>query len=361
MQSQWFLIAAIALSAACASILAGYSWASDRPQTSPQTEMTVGDEDASLVEQAQLLFGLLPDAMPGAETDTPQMVSLGEALYFSNELSVTRTQSCNTCHPIDGGRAGADNLPTSPGAHGEMGTRNSPTTLNAGYQIAQFWDGRAHDLEEQAKGPILNPLEMGMPDPDTVVERLEAHPELSQAFAEAFPDDDLSITYDNLAKAIGAFERTLKSESRLDDFMRGDAAALTQPEKKGLELFISTGCIQCHNGPLIGATTFQKLGKINPYETDDLGRFEVTGDEDSKYVFKVPQLRNVSLTAPYFHAGQVETLEEAVETMAWIQLNVKLEPAQTAKLVAFLHALADPERQPALTTDGPDPSNVALK
>ena len=311
--------------------------------------MTLGVDAANLMEQAALLFGTLPDRMPGAEGDTPEMVALGNALYFSNELSITRTQSCNTCHPIDGDRAGADNLPTSLGAHGKPGTRNSPTVLNSGYQMSQFWDGRAKDLVEQAKGPILNPAEMAMPDPVTVEKRVKEDPALSAAFAAAFPDAKGAITYDNVAIAIAAFERTLKSECRLDDFMRGDADALTAQEEKGLELFIGTGCIQCHNGPLIGGTTFQKFGKMNPYPTEDLGRFEVTKDEDSKYVFKVPQLRNISLTGPYFHNGKMQSLEEAVKTMAWIQLNVALQESQVNDLAAFLRALADPERRPAAT------------
>lgn len=311
--------------------------------------MTVGDGSADLVEQATLLFGLLPETMPGAEDDTPELVALGEKLYFSKELSVTRTQSCNTCHPIDGGRAGADNLPTSPGVHGQLGTRNSPTVLNSGYQAAQFWDGRAKDLVEQAKGPILNPVEMAMPDPETVEKRVKEDAELSSAYAAAFPSSDGAISYDEIALAIAAFERTLKSECRLDDFMRGDADALTEQEKRGLELFIATGCIQCHNGPLIGGTTFQKFGRMNPFPTDDLGRFEVTQDEESKHVFKVPQLRNVALTAPYFHNGTMASLEEAVKTMAWIQLNIELDDTQAADIAAFLRTLSDPERQPAET------------
>ncbi len=308
--------------------------------------MTVGDEGAVLVEQATLLFGTLPETMPGAENDSPDLVALGEALYFSNELSITRTQSCNTCHPLDGNRAGADNLPTSPGAHGKRGTRNSPTVLNAGYQMSQFWDGRAKDLVEQAKGPIVNPVEMAMPDAATVEARVISHPELSVAFAKVFPEG--GVTYDRVAEAIAAFERTLRSECRLDAFMRGDGDALSEPEKKGLELFIGTGCIQCHNGPLIGGTTFQKFGKLNPFPTNDLGRYDVTKEEDAKHVFKVPTLRNVSLTSPYFHNGTMPTLEEAVRTMAWIQLNVKLEDAQVDDITAFLRALADPKREPAV-------------
>lgn len=311
--------------------------------------MTVGDGSADLIEQAFLLFGNLPASMPGAEADTPELVALGEKLYFSNELSVTRSQSCNTCHPIDGGRAGADNLPTSPGAHGKLGTRNSPTVLNSGYQVAQFWDGRAKDLVEQAKGPILNPVEMAMPDAATVETRVKADAELSAAYSAAFPMAGGTVTYDEVARAIAAFERTLKSESRLDEYMRGDADAITEQEKRGLDAFIGTGCIQCHNGPLVGGTTFQKFGRMNPYPTEDLGRFDVTQDEESKHVFKVPQLRNVGLTGPYFHNGTMETLEEAVKTMAWIQLNVKLDDAKVEDITAFLRTLSDPEREPAVS------------
>lgn len=307
----------------------------------------VGQNISELRDQAKLLFGPLPDKMPGSENDTPARIELGRQLYFDNQLSVNNSQSCNSCHMLDNNRAGVDNQKTSLGAHGKRGDRNSPTTLNAGFHFAQFWDGRAKDLQEQAKGPVLNPVEMAMPDEATVVKRLNADPTYKDLFAKAFPNAAEKISYDNVAEAIAAFERTLITHDRFDDFMNGDDKALSNTELKGLELFMSIGCITCHMSPTMGANMYQKVGLIHPYEnTEDKGRFTVTKDENDMYKFKVPSLRNVALTFPYFHDGAVMSLRDTVKKMAYMQLGRELEEGEADLLVAFLKSLSDKKLAP---------------
>lgn len=300
-------------------------------------------EIAALRERANQLFKPIPDKMPGFETVTNEQIELGKKLYFDKRLSVNDQQSCNSCHILDNNGSGVDNKPVSDGAlPGKKGERNAPTVLNAGFHIAQFWDGRAKDLVEQAKGPILNPVEMAMPSEEEVLKKISSIKEYQELFPKAFPEEKNPITYDNLAKAIAAFESTLITKDRFDDFLKGDDNALTKEEIKGLKTFIEVGCIQCHNGALLGGNSYQKMGKMNPYEnTKDLGRYNVTKKEDEKYVFKVPSLRNVALTAPYFHDGSVQTLEEAVRKMAWLQLNKELTDEEVQSIVTFLKALTD--------------------
>lgn len=310
----------------------------------------VTPSSADLRAKAKEILGVIPDKMPGAENDTREQIELGRKLYFDTRLSVNQTQSCNSCHAVDKNRAGVDNEPTSPGAGGKRGGRNSPTVLNAGFHLAQFWDGRAATLEDQAKGPILNPIEMGMPDEATVLKRLKDDKDYQKQFARAFPAASEKITYDNVAKAIAAFERTLITRDRFDDFLKGNDRALTAAEQAGLNLFLEVGCTTCHNGALIGANAYHKVGLINAYEnTSDLGRFEVSKDESDKFKFKVPSLRNVALTGPYFHDGKSATLEESVKKMAWMQLGRELTPEETKSIVAFLHALSDKERGAKIT------------
>ncbi len=300
-------------------------------------------EEQTLYDRAKQLFGALPDKMPGSENDTEALIELGKKLYFETKLSVNNTQSCNTCHDITNGMAGVDNKPLSPGAiEGKIGTRNSPTVFNAGFQFAQFWDGRSPDLVEQAKGPILNPLEMAMPDEKTVEKTIAAIDEYKEMFNKAFPNVKKPITFHNIAVAIAAFERTLVSKSRFDDYVNGNRDALTVQEKKGMKSFIDNNCIMCHTGPLLGGSLYQKMGLINPYEnTEDLGRYEVTKLESDKYMFKVAMLRNVALTHPYFHDGKVEKLEDAVKKMAWLNLGKELPDNEVADIVAFLNSLTD--------------------
>jgi cytochrome c peroxidase len=306
---------------------------------------------AELRARVGAFFQPIPDKMPGAEKDTPALVALGKDLYFERKLSANDSQSCNSCHAVDQNKGGVDNEATSPGAFGKRGGRNSPTSLNAGFHVAQFWDGRAADLAAQAKGPILNPIEMAMPNEEAVLKKLSALPEYPKAFAKAFPGESKAMSYDNLAKAIAAFERTLVTHDRFDDFLKGSDSALSNAELEGLNTFVSTGCIACHNGPLLGGNSYQKMGAVNAYaNTEDLGRFAVTKDEADKFKFKVPSLRNIALTAPYFHDGKAATLEEAVRQMAWLQLGRKLESKEVDSIVTFLKTLSDKPRAGAVAS-----------
>ncbi len=310
------------------------------------TTSVFADKTELLISRTNRFFSPLPDSMPGSEEDTPQRIALGKKLYFERRLSINDTQSCASCHILENGSAGVDNLATSPGARGETGTRNSPTVLNAGWQDSQFWDGRAEDLVEQAKGPILNPIEMGMPDEKTVEQKIAAITEYQNDFTKAFPDDKPAITYQNIAEAIAAFERTLITPSRFDDFMNGDATALSEAEQRGLNMFIKVDCKSCHDGKLVGGETYEPLGKEHPYENQaDQGMYTVTKDEDDRMFFKVAPLRNVALTAPYFHDGKIKTLEEAVRKMGKLQLDEELTDQQVSDITSFLKALTDKNRE----------------
>jgi len=305
--------------------------------------------DAAAVRtKAAAIIQPLPDKMPGAEKDSAGAVALGQQLYFDKRLSVNSKQSCNDCHMVDQHRAGVDNEPTSEGAHGKRGDRNSPTTLNAGFHFAQFWDGRAKDLVEQAKGPVLNPVEMAMPDEKEVVRRLEADAQYRKLFKAAFPGEEHPITYQNFARAVAAFERTLITHDRFDDFLKGDNRALNVGELQGLNLFLSVGCTTCHIGPTIGGNMYQKVGLVHPYaNTNDVGRFKITSEDGDQYRFKVPSLRNVALTYPYFHDGQAGDLRSAVKQMAYMQLGKELTDEEISSLTAFLGSLSDKTRKPA--------------
>ena len=307
----------------------------------------VGAEDSDLLmRRANRFFEALPGQMPGADDDTEQRIALGKKLFFDKRLSINDSQACVSCHRLDDGFAGVDNLPTSPGARGEIGRRNSPTVLNAGWQVALFWDGRADDLVDQARQPILNPIEMGMPDEDTVVQKIRGIDEYRQLFAAAFPHRQPAITYQNLAEAIAAFERTLITPSRFDDFLDGDSAALSEEEQRGLNTFLGLDCNSCHDGVLLGGETFEMLGKEHPYENQaDQGQFEVTGNIEDRMFFKVAPLRNVALTAPYFHDGKIATLEEAIRQMGKLQLNEDLDNEQVGDIASFLKALTDKKRE----------------
>jgi len=305
----------------------------------------VADDADLLMRRANRFFEALPETMPDSEADTVERIALGKRLFFEKRLSINDSQSCASCHKLDGGFAGVDNLATSPGARGETGTRNSPTVLNAGWQEDQFWDGRAEGLVEQAKQPILNPIEMGMPDENTVVEKIRGIEEYRQTFKAVFSGDEPALSYQNIAEAIAAFERTLVTPSRFDDFLDGNAGALDETEQRGLETFLKLDCNSCHDGVLLGGETFEPLGKENPYDNQaDQGVFEVSGNEEDRMFFKVAPLRNVALTAPYFHDGKIATLEEAIRLMAKLQLNEEPDAQQVSDIAAFLKALTDKNR-----------------
>lgn len=271
------------------------------------------------------------------EKKNAALIALGKKLYLDPRLSINDTISCNSCHQLT--NYGVDSQPTSPGHDGKRGGRNSPTTFNAALHIAQFWDGRAKDVEEQALGPILNPIEMGMPNEAAVVDKLKKIDEYKAMFAEAFKDEKDPIQYKNVGKAIGAFERTLLTPSRFDDYLKGDENALNDAEKRGLQKFVHMGCANCHNGVALGGNSYKKIGLVEPYKTSDVGRFAVTGLETDKYVFKVPSLRNIAKTGPYFHDGSVKTLEDAIEEMAEHQLGRKVGPGFVEDVKAFLGSL----------------------
>jgi cytochrome c peroxidase len=299
---------------------------------------------AELRAKAKQSFGVLPDKMPGSDQDTSARVQLGRKLYFETRLSKDNSMSCNSCHRLDEFLGGADRGPTSKGVASKFGDRNSPTTLNAGFHFAQFWDGRAANLREQAKGPVLNPIEMAMPDEAEVVSRLKADAEYPQLFARAFPGQPEKITYDNMAEAIAAFERTLITHDRFDDFQRGDDRALSVTELKGLYLVTTLGCTTCHAGPVMGGNLYMKIGLVHPYETADLGRQKITNDDSDNRKFKVPSLRNVAITGPYFHDGKITSLKEAVTKMAYHQLDKQLTDQESETIVAFLKSLTDKPR-----------------
>lgn len=313
------------------------------------------------VEVNRGMLGMFQPLLEVAENPenpiTEAKVDLGRMLYYDKRLSENRSVSCNTCHDL--ASFGDDGLPVSEGIGGQFGGRSAPTVYNAAIHIAQFWDGRAKDVEEQAVGPVLNPIEMGMPDEAYVLRVLGSIPGYVDAFANAFPDEEDPLTYVNVGKAIGAFERKLMTPSRFDDFLRGDGDALTDAEKKGLNLFMTTGCTTCHNGMGIGGHLYQKLGLVKPWPTEDKGRFEHTKNEADMYFFKVPSLRNVTETAPYLHDGSVETLEEITAKMGEYQLGRDLSDEEVDSIVTFLGALKgriDEEfvAKPELPEDGPD-------
>jgi cytochrome c peroxidase len=284
------------------------------------------------------VFAPLPDSAATAEHPTPsERVALGRSLYLDTRLSKNNKMSCNSCHNLS--TFGVDNEPTSPGHEGKRGGRNSPTSFNAALHVAQFWDGRAKDVEAQALGPILNPVEMGMASEQQVVDRLKADPKTVEAFKKAFPGEADPLTYQNVGKAIGAFERTLITPSRFDAYLKGDDKALSAAEVEGAKLFAQTGCTACHMGATLGGQMYQKLGLVKEYDTKDLGRFEVTKSEADKKFFKVPSLRNVAKTGPYFHDGSIKTLEQAVSIMAEYQLGKQLTSEQVTSIVTFLGSL----------------------
>jgi cytochrome c peroxidase len=285
------------------------------------------------------LFSVLPkEAPPLTYQLSEPLVTLGRVLFYEPRLSVNKTQSCNTCHPLD--EYGMDSLPLSMGHNGAPVKRNSPTVYNAALHLAQFWDGRSPTVEDQAKGPILSSDEMGMLDPATVESTLKSIPGYGPLFAAAFPGDPAPITFDHLAQAIGAFERRLMTPSRFDRFLAGDYSQLNAQEQRGFATFAALGCPNCHVGVTVGGLQFKKLGEKEPYPLEDVGRFAVTGLEVDKYVFKVPSLRNVAKTAPYLHNGTIQTLEEMVVLMARYQLgNKSVTPEQITDVVAFLNTL----------------------
>ncbi len=278
---------------------------------------------------------------PAEPVQSPQdlaRVALGRMLYYEKRLSSSGAVSCNSCHPLDD--YGATHDMTSTGVGGAHGVRNAPTTYNASRHFTQFWDGRAADVEEQAGLPMLNPREMGMPDAEHVERALKAVPGYAPLFRAAFPESADAVSFKNACTAIGTFERGLITPSRWDRYLGGDKTALSASEKTGAHLFANLGCLVCHTGVLIGGVTFEKVGEANPWPNQsDKGRAEVTREQGDEMRFKVPSLRNVARTGPYFHDGSAATLDQAVRMMAHYQLDEELKDDEAQAIVAWLGSL----------------------
>ncbi len=330
----------------------------------PKKEPAAETSPLELARQNTKPFDPLPEDWATPE-QTPAQEDLGRMLFYETRMSKNHDISCNSCHTLTD--FGVDGKPKSPGHKGKLGSRNSPTVYNAAGHFTQFWDGRAAAVEEQATGPILNPVEMAMPAETEVLAVLRSIPGYREPFEKAFPDADEPITIDNVAVAIGAFERRLSTPSRWDQFLEGDDEALTQAELEGFNTFVDVGCTACHSGALVGGQMYQKVGAAKPWPNqEDRGRFEVTEEKEDEMKFKVPSLRNIARTAPYFHDGSVAELDQAVETMARHQLARDLSAEETEKIVAWLQTLTgeiDEEfvAQPELPESGektpaPDPS-----
>jgi cytochrome c peroxidase len=299
-------------------------------------------------------FDALPEKPPVPKDNpmTKAKIELGKQLFFDPRLSKDGTVSCNSCHNLMA--SGTDNRPVSVGVDAQKGGRSAPTVWNAAFLTTQFWDGRAATLEDQAKGPILNPIEMGMPDPETVVGRIKNIPGYVAQFDSVFGGKN-SVNYDNIAKAIAAFERTLITpDSPFDRYVKGDKKALSKRAKRGMELVKSVGCTSCHTGPnfsgpaslKIGEGFFQKFPTYTGSEYEkkydlmaDVGLASVTKNDSDKHMWRVPTWRNVAVTAPYFHNGSVATLDEAVRVMAKTQLDKKLSDKEVQDIVEFLSSL----------------------
>lgn len=297
---------------------------------------------ATFTKNDLAMFAPLPAARDAnGQPLSEAQVALGRALYYETVMSKSHDVSCNSCHALNGW--GADGRKVSLGHDGTAGSRNSPTVYNTAGHIAQFWDGRAADLEAQAQGPILNPVEMGMPDTTAVLTHLRGSPSYVASFRAAFPGEAQPVTYDNVGNAIGAFERGLLTPARWDTFLEGDSTALAPEEKEGLGTFIATGCQSCHSGAYMGGDRFMKAGQqIAWFSQADSGRYQVTKDDKDLFVFKVPSLRNIDKTGPYFHDGSIASLNEAVRLMAHHQLGKELAANEVQSIVTWMGALTGP-------------------
>jgi cytochrome c peroxidase len=296
------------------------------------------------MKRAKALFKPIPSTAPALKdnSSSPVKLALGKMLYFDPRLSTSFLISCNSCHNV--GLGGVDLQETSVGHGWQKGPRNAPTVLNSVFNIAQFWDGRAKDLKEQAKGPLQASVEMNN-SPERVVETLKSIPEYAALFKKAFPKEQDPVTFDNVAKAIELFEATLLTPGApFDRYLQGDPKALNVSQRQGLELFIAKGCSSCHNGINIGGEGYFPFGVLEAPDAEirpagDLGRFKVTNVSSDRYVFKAPTLRNIVLTPPYFHSGKVWNLRDAVRVMGVAQLGSQLNSEEVDKIVAFLNAL----------------------
>ena len=309
---------------------------------------------ASLVSFSAWGMKALPAkvAVPADNPMTPAKIELGKMLFFDPRLSMDGTISCNSCHNVMS--HGGDGRPVGAGIHGQRGGRGSPTVWNSAFMTVQFWDGRAASLEEQAKGPVTNSVEMGMTSHDLVITRVRLIPGYIEAFKKAFPKDKDAVTTNNLVKAIASYERTLITpNSQFDKYIKGNKKILTAQQIKGMKLVDEIGCTACHSGDnfagegfKMGEGNYQPFPQVPGSKYDkmydlkaDLGRYEVTKNPEDKNFWRVPTWRNVALTAPYFHNGKVKTLDEAVRVMGKTQLDMDLTEEQVSDIVAFLNSL----------------------
>jgi len=302
------------------------------------------DKDEDLLKITRGVLGPLPSAMTSDQNSiTPEKVKLGEILFYETRISVDGTVSCARCHPFS--LYGADGLRKAIGHDGQVNPRNAPTVLNAAGQISEHWIGNRQDVEDQAKQSVLGAATFGMPSYEAVEKKLREIAGYPPLFQKAFPGDKDPMTPDNFGKAVGAFERTLVTPSSFDAFLRGNKEALTDTQKRGLKTFMDIGCVTCHSGAFVGGQMYQKFGIFELYwkytksKEIDEGRYVVTKNEADKYVFKVPVLRNVEKTAPYFHDGSVDKLEDAVIIMGKIQLRKDLSTQQNEEIISFLDSL----------------------
>ena len=341
----------------CALAIAVSAAGCGRQSATPSTDSTAPKTAAAaaagpaaateLLAQAQSLFQPIPDKAPDPAGNpvTPEKIALGKMLYFDGRLSSSGVISCNSCHNV--GMGGIDGVSTSIGHGFQKGPRNAPTVYNAVFNVAQFWDGRAEDLKAQAKGPVQAGVEMNN-KPETVEATLKSMPGYVLAFQAAFPEERLPVSFDNMAKAIEAFETTLITPGApFDVFLEGDAHALTAEQQAGLKLFIDKGCASCHNGINLGGQGYFPFGVVhapadNVRPTSDRGRFAVTRSRADEYVFRAAPLRNIAATAPYFHSGNGWKLQDAVTIMGDAQLGATLAPDEAEKIHLFLHALTAP-------------------
>ncbi len=284
-------------------------------------------------------FAPLPAVIEVASNPrTPEKVALGRMLYYDTRFSSDGTVSCYVCHPLHD--YGTSHRAKGVGHDHMQGGRNEPTVFNAAGHVAQFWDGRAPDVEAQALGPVLNPVEMGMKDGAAVVAVIQSIPGYPDAFKAAFPGEAQPVTFENFGRAIAAFERGLTTPARWDQYLGGDPTAITVSEKDGLKTFVSVGCAACHTGTYVGGSLYRKAGLVQPWPNQrDPGRFEVTKQTADRLVFKVPSLRNIDQTWPYFHDGSVARLDDAIRMMALHQLGKQLTDDQVTLIRGWLHTL----------------------
>jgi cytochrome c peroxidase len=326
---------------------------------------TVTEDDADLLKRAQELFRPLPKDLGTPDYPmTKERADLGHKLFFDARLTVDGNMSCASCHQPS--FYGTDALPTSLGVRQRQHPRNAPTILNSGLNIIH-WRGDRESLEDQVIKALTSPITSGQPDLKAVENRLNSIPSYAPLFKAAFPDDANPITARNVAKAISTYERTLVTPSPFDAYLKGQIDALSPSARSGLRKFVTTGCAMCHNGVGIGGGMFQKFGLVEDYwlathsTAIDKGRFDVTKDPNDLYVFRVPSLRNVAKTAPYFHDGSVSTLPEAVKIMAQVQLGVTLNDAETDDIVTFLESLTGDLPANFVTAPNLPPGSVVRK